>query len=210
MELLELSLILIYRWFEKLPFSIWWRENALRHYSLVRTPIIKVFEFAFLPRHDQEVETVKYFFLCLLPILIMEVVIYPHESLIDHFGHDILFELKLFWLWKLDLLSRSHPVKVDPIGNLLFLKFTWINCPLRLISRVSDHALETPLPFAVWGHWFLNLHLLVLWQCLKHQAQFHQFKFELVEPLLEQWRFKLFLCLMLNLEKLIELLEEAI
>lgn len=72
------------------------RENTLRNDPLVVTSVIEVLEVAIFSRHHKQVEAVKDFGLGFLPISIMEVVVDPHELLIDHLWYDVLLQIQAF------------------------------------------------------------------------------------------------------------------
>jgi len=75
---------------------VWWRENTLRNDPLVVASVIEVLEVALLARYHKQIEAVKDFFLGFLPISIVEVVIDPHELLIDHLWNDVFLQFQVF------------------------------------------------------------------------------------------------------------------
>ena len=64
--------------------------------------VVEVFGFAFFSWHDQKVESIEDVLLLLLPVIVVEVVVHPHEPLINKLWYDVLFSLQIRRLRQFD------------------------------------------------------------------------------------------------------------
>lgn len=125
------------------PLAVRWREDALRNYPLIRSSIVEVLELAFFAGHHEQVEVVVDFLLRLLPVLVMEVVVDPHEALVEYLRHDVLAELQLLGLGQLNLKARAHPAHVQRLVKFLFLSTPFVSLPVRFGSSLFDQIFES-------------------------------------------------------------------
>lgn len=66
-----------------LDVRIW--EDAMRNATAVVFWIKEKFVFIYVVRNDKEIEIVKNILLFLLPVFVVEIIIYPHKSLVNDF-----------------------------------------------------------------------------------------------------------------------------
>lgn len=97
---------------------VWVRENALRHPTAVDIFIEEEFVLVWCSccRYLEQVEVVIDLLLLQLPVGIVEVVVDPHESLVDHFWHDRLLNSRLSNVavhWQFDLESSAEPAIIE-------------------------------------------------------------------------------------------------
>jgi len=77
-------------WLEKDALVVRVRENALWYNPLVCSSIIEILVVVVCSRDAEHVERVKNGFLGCLPVFIVEIVVDPHELLVDKLWDDAL------------------------------------------------------------------------------------------------------------------------
>jgi hypothetical protein len=84
-------------------------EDALRNASVVVVLVEEeLLPFLRLERDRDQVEVIEDLLLLGSPVIIVEVVIDPHEALVDHFRYDRLAD-GCPGYWELYLLASAHP-----------------------------------------------------------------------------------------------------
>jgi len=84
-------------------------EDALRNASVVVVLVEEeLLPFLRLKRDRDQVEVIEDLLLLGSPVIIVEVVIDPHEALVDHFRNDRLAD-GCPGYWELHLLASAHP-----------------------------------------------------------------------------------------------------
>ncbi len=95
-ELIDLGL-------QQVSFLVGGGKDTYRNASIV-VVLIEEILLSVLPwRNDQQIEVIKDILLLLLPVLVVEVVFYPHEPLIDYLRDNGFLQIWRELWWKLHL-----------------------------------------------------------------------------------------------------------
>mmetsp|Transcript_31265 Transcript_31265/g.47849 ORF Transcript_31265/g.47849 Transcript_31265/m.47849 type:complete len:229 (-) Transcript_31265:2554-3240(-) len=163
---------------------------------------MEVLHFTLFVGDDKEVESIISVLLDGLPVLVVEVVVNPHESLVDHLGLDLLLNLSNFSLGELNLLASTHPVEVNLAVCWRLLVGGLINAKFHLLLGLLEAAEEATVSEGV------EVLSLMKRQSFEHQLKLHKFKLKLVHALLVDNLLVLLRQLVLVLEHSQELLVE--
>jgi len=123
-----------------LVVGIW--NNALWYHSLIISLVVKVFIGILLAWELEEVKRVKCIFHGCLPILVVEVIVNPHEFLVNKFGSEVLFLRVTLHLWQFHLLTYSGPIGLQP---LVIFRLVALNSHLDIVERIVDHLFESAI-----------------------------------------------------------------
>ena len=108
----------------------------------------------------------------------MEVIVEPHELLIDNLGRNVFLQLEVRHLRELDFLSSANPRSVKLVVDL-FGRIRKLICPdLKAISQLLDDTVEVGSRSKV-----LEILLLMSRHVFKKQRELHQLNLHLVESL---------------------------
>ena len=133
---------IVNRWLHGRSLLVRIREDTLRHNSLIRTTIQAILEFIGRARHDEQIEAVEGVLLLRLPVGIVEVIVEPHELLVNHLRRNVLLELEVRHLRKLDCLSRTDPRFIKLVVDLSGQSRKLICPALKAISQLVDDIVE--------------------------------------------------------------------
>ena len=101
----------------------------------------------------------------------MEIIVDPHESLVDELGSQILLDVGLTFCGKLNLLSRSDPVHIELA--ICFFGLGTHDPQIDFFSLFAYHLFER-LPI----NKLLEVILLCLGETVKEQLSFHKLNFD--------------------------------
>jgi len=72
----------------------------------------------------------------------VEVIVNPHEFLVNKFGSEVLFLRVTLHLWQFHLLTYSGPIGLQP---LVIFRLVALNSHLDIVERIVDHLFESAI-----------------------------------------------------------------